>query len=105
MSKISLEKFTEILEEEDFSVEEGIDGDILIETYTDGGVDMVKYLSPDAFVKEFKEYRDYFNVDEEIEVHRDDERYKNDFTIRESLEDFEEYQEKLDRICEKLKNI
>ena len=32
---------------------------------------------------------------EEIDLYRQDKRYKNDFTIRESLEDFEKYHDRL----------
>lgn len=38
------------------------------------------------------------NVEEEIEFHRQDERYKKAFTLRESLDDFEDYLKWLNKI-------
>lgn len=43
-----------------------------------------------------------FDVDEEIEQHRQAEDYKNAFTIRESLEDFTKFHNRLKEVSEKL---
>lgn len=65
-----------------------------IETWTDGGVNMIIKLIP--FTKEkFIEYVDNFDIDAEIDLHRQDKSYKNRFTIRESLSDFSNYMERL----------
>ena len=51
--KINLEKFTEILEDEDFKIIEGMRENITIKIYTEGGVEMVGYLSTGDLVGEF----------------------------------------------------
>jgi hypothetical protein len=75
-----------------------------IEKWTDGGVDMIIYLSP-FNVQEFKNYVDDFNVDEEIELHREDQRYKNVFTISESLKDFSNFHVHLKEVASKLEQF
>ncbi len=72
-----------------------------IEKWTTGGVDMIIWLNP-FNIAEFKSYVNDFNIDEEIDIHRQDERYKSDFTIRQSLEDFTEFHQHLKDIASKL---
>jgi hypothetical protein len=75
-----------------------------IEKWTDGGVDMVIYLQP--FTAEgFIQYVKDFNIDEEIEMHRQDKRYRDDFTISESLTDFTNFHNHLKEVAEKLINL
>ena len=38
-------------------------------------------------------------VDDEIDMYRQDAKYKSDFTISQSLEDFNEYQKKLEDLA------
>lgn len=45
--------------------------------------------------EQLKEVFDNFSIDGEIDVYRQDKRYKENFTIRKSLEDFEEYYDRL----------
>ena len=54
-----------------------------IEKWTDGGVDMLIWLNP-FNIEEFKSYVNDFDVDEQIDSHREDLRYKNDYTISQS---------------------
>ena len=76
-----------------------------IESWTYGGVDMIIYLEP--FIKEefIKFVDEYFDIDEEIELHRQDERYKQAFTISQSVKDFEKYINNLESIKNKLENL
>lgn len=77
-----------------------------LETWTDGGVNMHIVLGKDSessYLKQFEDYLKGFDVDEEIELHRQDIQYKNDFTIRESLEDFEAYDEWLSNVYANIK--
>ena len=67
-------------------------------THTDGGVEM--WISLDkasldglTLEKQFSDYVNSFDVDEEIELYRQGDDYRSGFTIRESLEDFEGYEE------------
>ena len=45
-----------------------------------------------------------FDVDEEIDLHREMDMYKHNFTIRESLDDFENYLEWLESLLKELEN-
>ena len=53
--------------------------------------------------KQIKRLEDYFNIDEEVEIHRQNEQYKNDFTISESLQDFTNYLNELKKIYNSIK--
>lgn len=75
-----------------------------VETWTNGGVNMIATLMP-FNIKEFKRYVNNFNVDEEIDLHRQDERYKNAFTIKQSVKDFENFQKRLKKVKKDLKKI
>ena len=73
-----------------------------LERWTSGGVDMIATLIP--FTKEeFISYVNDFDVDEEIEVNRQDKAYKATFSIRQSLADFTEFHDMLKEVVEKLK--
>lgn len=72
-----------------------------VEKWTDGGVDMIMWLNPFT-VKEFKSYVDDFDVDEQIELHRQDKMYKSNFTIRQSLDDFTNFHNHLKEVAAKL---
>lgn len=84
-----------ILEANKFQVTE-YEKEYELESFTDAGVNMIFYISKEEdFIELFKDKVENFDIDEEIEVHRQDDNYKNNFTIRESLEDFEAYEIKL----------
>lgn len=97
-------KFIEKIEEF-FGVYE--DNEIVeLETWTDGGVNMHIVLRKDSdksYLQQFEDYLKNFDVDEEIEIYRQDTQYRNDFTIRESLEDFEAYDEWLSNVYANIK--
>lgn len=92
--KMSNKKFMETIEEF-FGIWYGDDKTVELETWTDGGVNMHIILDneKESYLKQFENYINNFDIDEEIELHRQMKDYKNDFTIRESLEDFEAYKE------------
>jgi uncharacterized protein YecA (UPF0149 family) len=101
-------KTTEILknffEEKDFNVhltEQDGNQCAEVETWTNGGVNMILWLNPFT-VEEFKERVNNFDVDEEIELHRQEQDYKNAFTIRESVEDFEDFHIRLKDVLSEL---
>ncbi len=104
MTTKNLKKF---FEEKDFNVnlviQDGVQSAEL-ETWTEGGVNMIMWLSPFT-IEEFEESVDNFDVDEEIELHRQRQDYKEAFTIRQSLEDFEGYLNRLSALRVDLKNI
>lgn len=73
-----------------------------LETWTEGGVNMFIGLFP--FTKEsFFEAVEAFDIDEEIEVHRQDASYKAAFKIAQSVEDFTKFLQRLRLVAKKLK--
>ena len=76
------------------------------EAWTDGGVDMMFYLNEqenETITQQFENYIDNFDIDEEIDIYRQDSNYCNAFTIRQSLQDFENWVEWLKEILKELK--
>lgn len=72
---------------------------IEMETWTDGGVNMIVCLENDkGLLEDFKDYVENFDVEEEIDLHREGESYKRVFTLRQSLNDFEDYLKWLNKI-------
>lgn len=72
---------------------------IEMETWTDGGVNMIVCLENDkGLLEDFKDYVENFDVEEEIDLHREGESYKRAFTLRQSLNDFEDYLKWLNKI-------
>lgn len=72
---------------------------IEMETWTDGGVNMIVCLENDkGLLENFKDYVENFDVEEEIDLYREGESYKRAFTLRQSLDDFEDYLKWLNKI-------
>ena len=79
--------------EELFNVSESAD-DLELESYTDGGVDMFITIEKDNsnnLLEQLKLFVKNFDIDEEIDIHRQDTDYRRNFTIRESINDFENW--------------
>ena len=96
----------EELEAKGFTITFSKSGEIEMESWTDGGVDMLFYIDfekaieyENSFEVLLKDYIENFYIDDEIDLHRQDSRYRNDFTIKESVKDFTEYKEKLKKIA------
>jgi len=108
MSKdTEIKKLTEFFENEGFNVhlfEQDGEQCAEVEKWTNGGVDMIFSLQPFT-KKSFIDRVDDFDVDEEIEVHRQGQDYKNAFTISESLNDFNDFKELLGDTASKLKKV
>lgn len=64
-----------------------------LETWTNEGVDMIITIEKNGgtLLEQLKEYIDNFDIDSEIDMYRENEEYRNHFTIKESIEDFENY--------------
>lgn len=104
-----LENIIKAIEEFNFNVEllseNGMINGMEIETWSEGGVDMIHTIyfldnyqdiyNKTEVKKELDRLYENFDIDEEIDLYRQDKKYKNDFTIRESLEDFEKYHNRL----------
>lgn len=79
-----------------------------IEGWTDGGVNMVIYIdkrSNDDFMKQFIDYYDNFDIDDEIDCYRQDEQYCKDFRITESVKDFTDWQNYIEQVLIDLKKL
>lgn len=78
-----------------------------LETWTQGGVNMIFFLEEDgkdSLLEKFEERVENFDVDEEIDVHRQDLSYRSAFTIEASLNDFKAFKTKIDEILSSVKN-
>ena len=77
-----------------------------LEQWTNGGVDMIIEFEKNRNVIEvLQEYINNFDIDEEIEIHRQDKSYRENFTIRESLVDFENWIDFIKNIIKQLKEV
>lgn len=104
---VSTDDLRDFFEREDFRVhlfeQDGMQCAEL-ETWTDGGVNMIITLMP--FTKEkFVSYVIDFDIDEEIDTHRQDSRYKQAFKLADSLNDFNSFKERLDDVVKKLRKF
>lgn len=99
------EDFFEVVGDNNFEVYE-LKNEIGLETWTNYGVNMhimIKKYSDLTFTQQFEDYAESFDVDEEIDIHRQDNSYKNNFSIKQSLEDFESYEYHLKFVLNELK--
>lgn len=107
---MEIRRILELAEQHNFVLHEyeehGVACGYEMETWTDNGVNMIHFIDcrmdsyPDGLtahnvLEELKKISAYFDVDEELELHRQGESYRKAFTIREGLEDFEAYEERL----------
>ena len=102
---MTTDQLTDFFEENDFNVyqfEQDGQQCAELEKWTYGGVDMIITLMPFSKDK-FINYVNEFDIDEEIDVYRNDKQYKAGFTISQSLADFTEFHDMLKEVVEKLK--
>ena len=75
-----------------------------LEQWTDGGVDMLIELDmKEDLIKGLEDYLESFDIDEEIDLYRQDKRYREAFRITESVRDFEDWIKFIEDIINKLK--
>lgn len=101
---MTTEKLKNFFEEKDFNVhltEQDGNQCAEVETWTNGGVNMILWLNPFT-IEEFEQRVNDFDVDEEIDLHRQGQDYRNAFSIRESVKDFEDYQSRLKDVLSEL---
>jgi chlorite dismutase len=108
LTSVAIEELTRVFEEElDFAVhlheQDGVMGAEL-EDWTRGGVDMIMWIHPFT-PEQFVEIAESFDVDEQIDVHRQAADYRSAFTHRQSVHDFEEWEQRLLGNIETLKNL
>lgn len=101
---MNINKLTNFFEEHDFIVHVGEQDGVAcaeIETWTNGGVNMILWLNPFT-IEEFEGRVNDFDMDEEIDLHRQSQDYKNSFSIKASVQDFEDYHFRLQAALVKL---
>lgn len=78
-----------------------------LEQWTDGGVDMIIYvdLSEKNIIEGLEEYLHNFDIDEEIDIYRQDKHYRDNFKITESVKDFEDWVLYVENVVKKLKEV
>lgn len=110
-----LEQIFDILENNDISIYNYTEENKLcgyeLNTYTKGGVNQIIFLdfrdngnpeNTDDFIEKFSERIKDIDIDDEIEINRQDKSYKANFTLRESLNDFEEWKKELENIVKQI---
>ena len=76
-----------------------------LESWTNGGVNMfisIDKTSDNNLLEQLERFVENFDIDEEIDIHREDENYKRNFTIKESINDFENWVDYIEECISKL---
>ena len=76
-----------------------------LESWTNGGVNMfisIDKNSDNNLLEQLERFVENFDIDEEIDIHREDKNYKRNFTIRESINDFENWVDYIEECISKL---
>lgn len=111
-----MKKIIKKLEKANISVHEYEEGGKLcgyeLNTYTNGGLNQIVFVdfrNSDKDPKKAKDFKEEFlnrvkdiDVDEEVELNRQNAQYRNDFTLRESLDDIQEWKEDIVKLAESL---
>lgn len=114
----TIEQVLEIIENEEINVykyeEEGILCGYELNTYTPAGVNEIIFLDfrdedknpidTNDFIKEFEDYMRDYPIDKRIANNRYDANYVADFTLKQSLKDFEKWEKRILKLIKKLKN-
>jgi uncharacterized UPF0160 family protein len=99
-----METLIKILEDNNFDITPIDTNGAEIVNWTDGGISMIANLTP--FTKDsFIEYVETFNIDNEVDQHREDPIFKNCFSVKQSLKEFTDYHKMLVRVANKLKKL
>lgn len=112
----NLKEIIAILESKNIRVDEYEEDDKLcgyeLNTYTDGGVNQIIFLdfresgdplNPADVIDKFSEHIKDIDIDDEIEVNRQDKTYKATFSLSQSLEDFKGWKKGLKRVKKLIK--
>lgn len=88
-----------------FNINESAYG-LELESCTDGGVNMLIGIdknSDNNLLEQLERFVENFDIDEEIDIHRQDADYRRRFTIKESIRDFENWVDYIEECISKLK--
>lgn len=91
-----------------FKVDDTDNGIIELEAWTDRGVDMFIRLSKHSNLSISEQLNNYicaFDIDNEIDLMRESVDFRENFTIRESLEDFEGWLEFVNNVIKDLESL
>lgn len=78
------------------------DNKIEISTYTDRNVNMLIELDLNNIYDSLEEWIDTFDIEEEIELHRESDKFRKAFTLKQSLEDFEDFKQEMQELLERM---
>lgn len=107
---MEISRIIELAEEHGFIFDEyevnGIVCGYEVESWTDNGVNMLHFidcrkdshpagLNAENVLEELKEIAAFFSVDREIDLHRLDDHFRMAFSIRQALNDFDNYEKRL----------
>ena len=112
----NLQEILDILESKNIGVDEYTQDEKLcgyeLNTYTDGGVNQIIFLdfresgdplNPADLIAKFSERIKNIDIDDEIIINRQDDRYTADFTLTQSLKDFKRWKKALKRVKKLIK--
>lgn len=111
-----MKKIFDKIEKANISIDEYKENDKIcgyeLNTYTDGGVNQIVFIdfrNTDKDVKSEKDFKRLFldrinsiDIDEEIDLNRQDKSYKQAFTITQSVKDFSKWKRDLLKLANKL---
>lgn len=97
-------QLSEFLDNHGFNVTLINEDEVELETWTQSGVNMIITLSPFT-VQEFVDYVENFDTDEEFYLHIEDPRYKKTFTVKQAIDDFICFKERLEGLVSKLNDL
>ena len=114
----TLNQIIDIIENKGISIDEYKEENKLcgyeLDTYTSGGVNQIIFLdfryselsadNAGDFLKVLNDRIKSIDTDEEIEINRQNQNYKDNFTLRQSLDDFEAWKEELQSIYKECTN-
>lgn len=113
----TLKEIFDIIEDNEISIDNYEENEKLcgyeLNTYTRAGVNEIIFLdfrkehqdpkNVNDFIKEFESWLNCETIDEKIDRNRQDPRYKEAFTIKESLKEFNQFYKKLKSILKQIK--
>lgn len=109
MVTMKISRILELAEEHGFVFREYEENGIVcgyeVEAWTDNGVNMIHFvdcrkdrhpagLNAENVLEELKEIAAFFDVDREIDLYRLDDRFRMAFSIRQALNDFDNYEKR-----------
>ena len=111
-----MKKIIQTIEKANISVHKYEEGKKLcgyeLDTHTEGGLNQIVFVDfrqTNKDPKKAKDFKELFvqrikdiDVDEEVELNRQNKQYRNDFTLRESLDDIEAWKERMLKLAESL---